>query len=224
MKNIIFLASGNGGNLKFFHLAQKRGLISGIRLSVVADRECGSLDFARKNSLENHMINYERSDAKELTGILEGANPDIIVTNWHKIIDEGTVRAFKGKFVNLHYSLLPAFGGLIGTEPIYRAYAQGCKFIGPTCHLVDEGVDTGKIISQAIFKTDIPIDEAIKEMFRRGCLVLLVGVQQLLDENLVVQPVIRAGTYDSLSCGFAPSPDFDVSNLPEDFWKELAKA
>jgi phosphoribosylglycinamide formyltransferase-1 len=222
MKHIVFLASGNGGNLKFFYWAQKKNIISGIRLSVVADRECGSIDFARRNGLEHYIINYKRSDAKELTDILERINPDIIVTNWHKIIDEGTVRAFKGKFVNLHYSLLPAFGGLIGIEPISRAYAQGCKFIGPTCHLVDEGVDTGMILSQAIFKTDIQIDDAIGEMFRKGCLVLLIGVQQLLGEKIVAHPAFDADTHDSLSWGYAPSPDFDVSNFSEIFWQELA--
>jgi len=224
MKKIVFLASGNGGNLKFFYLAQKYNFISGIRLSVVADRECGSIEFARKNDLEHYVIKYKRSDVKELTDILGEIKPDIIVTNWHKIIDEDTVRAFKGKLVNLHYSLLPAFGGLIGIEPIKNAYAQGCKYIGPTCHLVDEGVDTGEIISQAIFKTDIPVNEAIEEMFHKGCLILLVGVQQLLGEELVVKTITNVDSYGLSSWGFAPPLDFDELLFNEIFWKELAES
>ncbi|WP_159066144.1 formyltransferase family protein [Vibrio harveyi] len=44
-----------------------------------------------------------------------------------------------GRIVNIHYSLLPSFGGLIGVKPIEKALELGCKYIGPTCHIVDEG-------------------------------------------------------------------------------------
>ena len=219
MKKIVFLASGNGGNLKFFFLAQKNNIISKIQLIVIADRECGSLEFARNNSLENYVVNYKRSDAKEFTDVLEKIKPDIIVTNWHKIIDEVTIRTFKGKFINLHYSRLPAFGGLIGIEPIKRAYDQGCRYVGPTCHLVDEGVDTGKIISQAIFLTDIPMVDAVDLMFRKGCLVLLNGIQQVTGEKLIGK--IATSTEDFL---FSPTLGFDEKAFSEDFWKELASA
>lgn len=216
MTHIVFLASGNGGNLKFIYLAQKRNIVSNIRLSVIADRECGSIAFARENSLENYVVDYKKSDASQLIDILEKLKPDIIVTNWHKIIDEGTVQAFNGRLINLHYSLLPAFGGLIGIEPIKRAYAQGCKYVGPTCHLVDEGVDTGKIISQAIFKTDIPINAAIDLMFRKGCLVLLNGIQQVVGEKIVDE----SSASDDLS--YSPSLGFDEKVFSVDFWKNLA--
>ena len=218
MTHIIFLASGNGGNLKFFYLAQKRNIVSNIRLSVIADRECGSISFARENSLENYVINYKKSNSSEFIDILEELKPDIIVTNWHKIIDESTVQVFNGRLINLHYSLLPAFGGLIGIEPIKRAYAQGCKYIGPTCHLVDEGVDTGKIISQAIFKTNIPIHAAIDLMFRKGCLVLLNGIQQVVGKKIVEELSVS----DDLS--YSPSLGFDEKVFPVEFWKDLAVA
>lgn len=218
MKHIVFLASGGGGNLKFIYLAQKKDFISGFRLSVIADRECGSIDFARENGLENYVIDYKKNNTTNLVSILEILEPDIIVTNWHKIIDEVTVQTFKGKFINLHYSLLPAFGGLIGIEPIKRAYAQGCKYIGPTCHLVDEGVDTGKILSQAIFKTDIPINDSIDLMFRKGCLVLLNGIQQVLTER------VTADFAPSDDLSFSPPLEFNEMIFSDDFWKELSKA
>jgi phosphoribosylglycinamide formyltransferase-1 len=218
MKHIVFLASGNGGNLKFFYLAQKNNFISGIRLTVVADRECGSIDFARRNGLEHYVIKYERSDAKELTNILGRVKPDIIVTNWHKIIDQDTLAKYLGKFVNLHYSLLPAFAGLIGVEPIKRSYQQGCKFIGPTCHLLDEGVDTGKILSQAIFTTEKPFEDAVNLMFRKGCLVLLSGIQQILGKNISTAcAVVSEGSY-------SPPLGFDESLFNEQFWKEISIA
>ena len=217
MKHLVFLASGNGGNLKFFFLALRYSIVHNLRLTVIADRECGSIDFARINGLENYVIKYKRTENKELLILLGQLHPDIIVTNWHKIIDETTVTAFSGKLINLHYSLLPAFGGLIGIEPIERAYKQGCRYIGPTCHFVDEGVDTGKIIAQAIFTTDIPINEAVRCMFRKGCVVLLNGIQRVTGNRF-----IEGENLSGEDLSFSPAFGFNDQSFSEEFWKELA--
>lgn len=215
MKTVVFLVSGSGGNLKFFHFALKNNLISGLKLIVVADRECGAIEFARKNDIKNSLIAYSKSDSHGLNIILDKINSDIIVTNWNKIIDEKTLLRHCGKFINLHYSLLPAFPGLIGIEPIKRAYEQRCKFIGPTCHLVDEGVDTGRILSQAVFTTEKPFEEAVTVMFKKGCLVLLNGIQQILGKSLVAtQSTSSDDTY-------SPKLGFDDSLFDEDFWRQI---
>jgi phosphoribosylglycinamide formyltransferase-1 len=215
MKTVVFLVSGGGGNFKFFYFALKHNLISGIKLSLIADRECDAIEFARVNDIENFLISYNRADPYALNCVLEKINPDVIVTNWHKIIDESTVSRFFGKLINLHYSLLPAFGGLIGIEPIRRAYENGCKFIGPTCHLVDQGVDTGRILSQAVFNTERPFEAAITLMFRKGCLVLLSGIQKKLGAKLVVVQSTRTdGTY-------SPELGFDESLFDERFWMDI---
>lgn len=217
MKHVLFLASGGGGNLKFFHQALRRQYLAGVKLSVVADRKCGSIAYAERWGLEGSIINYSRTAPDELRCFLAVSKPDIIITNWHKIIDEDTVRSNLGKLVNLHYSLLPAFGGLIGIEPIKQAYEKGCKFIGPTCHLVDEGVDTGKILAQAVFTTDRPFQDAITMMFRTGCMVLLNGIQIAANEKLVNNSTVTAGL-------FSPQLNFDQNQFNEDFWREVAEA
>lgn len=216
MKSIIFLVSGGGGNLKFLYFGLINNLISGCRLSVIADRECGALDFAREHNIENHLVIYNRSEPEAFKKILQKTQPDIIITNWHKIIDKDTIEYYSGKFVNLHYSLLPAFSGLIGVAPIKRAYEQGCKFIGPTCHLVDEGVDTGKILAQAVFTTDRSFEEAVNLMFRYGCLVLLNGIQQVLGQSL-----LRKQSSTSWAT-ISPTLEFDESLLSEEFWSNVA--
>lgn len=218
MKKICFLASGNGGNLKFFYFAAAQNSIQTLQLTSIADRECGSLKFAKNKGLEHYIINYNSTNSLELNLALEKIKPDIIITNWHKIIDRDTVRKYTGKMINLHYSLLPAFAGLIGIEPIKLAYAQGCKYIGPTCHYVDENLDAGKIISQAIFATDIPIDRAVELMFRKGCLVLLNSVHQLL-------PLPPATNIQSLDDpGFSPPLSFDSGIFSEEFWQHVASS
>lgn len=217
MKSIVFLVSGGGGNLKFLYLANKYNMIQDSKFTVIADRACRALDFAEKNNIEHHLISYTRENPYKLREILSEINPDIVVTNWHKIIDSETVKQFSGKLVNLHYSLLPAFSGMIGLEPIAKAYEQGCKFIGPTCHLVDEGVDTGWILAQSFFNTDRLFDESVSLMYRKGCLTLLVGINVVLEGSFCVSSNTLADET------FFPKLDLDLRFSDDSFWDKVAE-
>lgn len=216
MSNIIFLVSGRGGNFKFVNQAIKDKIIPNIRLTVISDRMCGAIEYAKNNGIEYHVISYSRNHPVILQKILNDKNPDLIVTTWNKIIDVDTLQKNQGKFINLHYSLLPSFGGLIGINPIKKAYEQGCKYIGPTCHLVDEGIDTGKILAQGIFTTDRSLNEAITMMFRSGCLVLLNGLTILMS-----QYNLKTKSYNTIF--FSPELNFDISLFNEDFWQKVEK-
>jgi phosphoribosylglycinamide formyltransferase-1 len=217
MKSITFLVSGGGGNLKFFCLAMRLEIISDVKITVISDRECPALDFAKKNGFEAHLVDYKRANPKQLVQILENINPDIIVTNWHKIIDSETVKKFSGKMINLHYSLLPAFPGVIGVEPIKKAYEQGCKFIGATCHYVDEGVDTGEILAQSIFTTNRLLEDSISLMFRKGCLTLMAGVQLILENRKF--NFSTSVVDDSVS----PETYLDERFFNDEFWVKVSK-
>jgi phosphoribosylglycinamide formyltransferase-1 len=212
---ICFLASGNGGNLKFIYLAQKLHLIKNIELAVIADRECGSIEFAKYNSIHNRVIKYKRDDNQALKNELESINPDIIVTNWHKIIDEEVVTKYKGKMINLHYSLLPAFSGLIGIAPIEEAYKNNSQYVGATCHYVDSGVDTGSIISQAIVKTNIPIELAIQSVFEKACLILIDSIFKITK-----QEITKLNNNDKFD--FSPMLKIDDKLFDSNFWKRLS--
>ncbi|MCK5535357.1 MAG: hypothetical protein KAI79_00945 [Bacteroidales bacterium] len=213
---VCFLSSGNGGNFKFLHLAKKLKLLDNIELTVIADRECGSMEYAQKHNIYAKVIHYTRDENKNLLTELDYINPNIIVTNWYKIIDTQVVSKYRGKLINLHYSLLPAFVGLIGIEPIKAAYKQNCQFTGTTCHYVDEGVDTGNIISQAIVKTNIPIEDAIGEIFQKGCLILLSSLLIVSDESII--PVSKNIKYN-----FSPSLQFNDELFNSQFWEKLSK-
>lgn len=213
---ICFLASGGGGNFKFLYLAKELNLIKNFELFLVADRECNSLEFAKKNNIYSKKIEYKRTYNKELLDELEIISPDIIVTNWHKIIDAEVVQKYNGKLINLHYSLLPAFDGLIGIEPIKQAYEKNCQYVGATCHFVDEGVDSGKIISQALLKTVISIEEAIQIIFQKGCLILLNSILQLIDKNIIEKS-------ENEKFDYSPSLLFDDSMFDNKFWTRLSE-
>lgn len=212
---ICFLVSAGGGNFKFFHLAKQRGIIKNVELCVIADRSCGAISYAKNNKINHEVIEYSREKNEFLVDALERASPDYIVTNWHKIIDADIVKKYSGRLINLHYSLLPAFGGIIGTVPIDKAYALKCKYVGVTCHYVDENVDSGEIITQAILKTDIPMSAAVQSVFQKGCLALLNSFC-VLERNEIVTPC-QNERFD-----FSPNLGFSELIFDEGFWAELA--
>lgn len=212
---ICFLASGNGGNLKFFHLAINKNILKNIELSVISDRHCGAIVYAQSEHILFEKINYTRDKNKSLLDILEKINPDFIITNWYKILDNKVVNLYRKKLVNLHYSLLPSFSGLIGIAPIEEAYKKNCQFAGATCHFVNKTVDSGMIISQSIVSTDQPIKNAITDIFRSGCLILLNSLLILSNEE-VIDMEIKKSFY------FSPELKFNKDLFDDLFWEELS--
>lgn len=213
---ICFLVSGGGGNYKFLHLAIKKNILKNITISVLADRECKGLEYAKGNAIVSKLINYNRNSILELSEELKNLKPDIIVTNWHKIIDHQTVKNYSGKMINLHYSLLPSFGKMIGIAPIEEVFKKNCKYAGTTCHYVNENVDDGQIIAQAIVRTELGLDKTIKEVFRKGCLILLNSLIELSHENLI-------NIEDNLKFEYSPYLKFNDELFDESFWHELSK-
>lgn len=215
MLKICFLTSGGGGNMKFMHLAKQLHKLDGFELSVIADRDCSAVSFAQAHGIYAQTIHYKRTEKEALQKLLSQLDPDIIVTTWAKIIDEETVQKYQGKMINLHYSLLPAFAGQMGTEPIENAYKQNCQYIGVTCHYVSEDVDMGTIISQAVITTDIPIEKAIEEIFKKGCLILLNSIMIASEQR-----VITYTPTDNFQ--YAPKLTFDEQTFDRSFWEALA--
>ncbi len=217
--DLVFLVSGNGGNLKFIYSCLTHKFIDGINLVVIADRDCGSLDFAQKKGIENYLIKYSRKDNSELNCLLQKISPDLIITNIHKILDSEIVAKYRGKLVNLHYSLLPAYAGLIGDEPINKAMGYS-MFLGTTLHFVEEKVDSGKIIIQGIIKNSGSELEIKNKIFRMGCLMILHHLISLLNNFSILQE--DASIQDSYL--FSPDLNFNYHLFTRNFWDELRYA
>ncbi len=110
-----------------------------------------------------------------LLAAIRAVEPDLIVSaGFMRIIGAEIVEAYRGRIINTHPALLPAFPGAHGVRD---ALAYGVKVTGCTVHFVDEGVDTGSIIAQTAViiepdDTEDSLHERIKIQERR----LLVGV------------------------------------------------
>lgn len=156
MKLAVF-ASGGGSNLQAILDAVEAGSLPAEVALVVADRPtAGALDRARRHRVPTAVLrpaDHEDANAfgRALLGVLEDHGVTFVaLAGYLKKVPDAVVRAFQHRIVNVHPSLLPAFGGpgFYGRRVHEAALAHGVRWSGATVHLVDEGYDTGPIVLQ----------------------------------------------------------------------------
>lgn len=193
--------------------------------AVIADRDCEAIKFAeRQANIRTHRVKYNREEPQELQGLLRELQPDAVITNFHKIIDADTLNMLPNRFFNLHYSLLPAFGGLIGMATIDEAQKTNAQFIGATYHRVDELVDHGEIVSQAALAVDWKLMDTLvlhNTVFRAACLCFLNGLQCTLQGSTNKTSSILV--LDQ-KVWMNPGLVFDAALLDEAFWNRIKQA
>ncbi len=184
-RNIVFLCSGDGGNLRFVHQAIRGGGLNATIAKVFSDRPCGALNYASQHGIPCQLQDFSSAGQLALTQALLDLDPAAIVSTVHKILVPGLVQAFSRRIINLHYSLLPSFGGSIGAKPVRQAVEYGARLVGVTAHFVDEGLDTGQPIIQAAFARSRhgTIEEVMETVFRSGCLALLAALAEVLGDK-----------------------------------------
>ena len=142
------LVSGRGTNL--------RNLVDrGFDVVAVATNRpsCGAAEYARERGLSLGVYsekNFESSRARDLAmrdWLVEQGVELVVNAGYDRILAPEFVHAFAGRIINVHPSLLPAFGG--GMDAVARALAAGVKITGCTVHHVTEEVDAGPILLQA---------------------------------------------------------------------------
>jgi phosphoribosylglycinamide formyltransferase-1 len=87
-------------------------------------------------------------DVLNRNGITE-KNSLICLAGFMRILSPEFIKKYKNRILNIHPAILPAFPGLDAQK---RAIDSGVKYSGCTIHFVDEGVDTGPILVQAVVK------------------------------------------------------------------------
>ena len=84
----------------------------------------------------------------------------VVLAGFMELLGPEFIGRFRGRIVNVHPALLPAFPGI---RPIEEALEHGVRVMGVTVHFVDEGVDSGPIILQEAFELSYPSDIAAIE-------------------------------------------------------------
>ena len=148
--------SGAGSNLQALHAAAVRGSLGGEIALVVADRPCAAIDWAAEQGIATRIIDGGADD--ELARVLVEAAPDVVVlAGYMRIVGPAVLASFRGRILNTHPSLLPAFPG---AQAVREALAHGAKVTGATVHLVDETLDGGPIVAQEAVAIQPDDDEA----------------------------------------------------------------
>ena len=149
------LASGRGSNLQAIIDNIERGSLSAEIAVVISDQaEAFSLERARKHGLPAIHVSAggykgkrEEYDALLVRELRKFNVEFVVLAGFMRIITRVLVKAYPDRIMNIHPALLPSFPGLHVQK---AAIAHGVKFSGCTVHFVDEGMDTGPIIIQAV--------------------------------------------------------------------------
>jgi phosphoribosylglycinamide formyltransferase 1 len=164
------LVSGEGSNLQAL-LDTVHGR-RGVEIAAVgASRpEAHGLERARRAGVESGsfpLAGYQERDARDraLGDWLEEHRVDLVVlAGFMELLGAEFVARFRGRIINVHPALLPAFPGVRAIE---QALAYGVKVFGVTVHFVDEGVDTGPVIAQrALELPDVTDPAEVRERLR----------------------------------------------------------
>ena len=158
MKNIVILISGGGSNMAaIVRTAQRdnwRKLYGAQVAAVISNRpDAGGLAVAREHLIATDVVDHKRYETREafdaeLARIIDMRNPTLVVlAGFMRILTPGFVERYRGRLLNIHPSLLPAFPGLHTHQ---RAIEAGCKFAGATVHQVTAELDYGPILAQAV--------------------------------------------------------------------------
>jgi phosphoribosylglycinamide formyltransferase-1 len=148
------LGSGKGSNFVAIADAIAAGKIPAEVGIVLSDVEgAGILSHARERKLPAQFIppgkfrtKLDEEAERAFVTTLQAANVDLIVlAGFMRVLKGDFLRAFEGRIVNVHPSLLPSFPGL---EAWKQALDHGVKVAGCTVHFVDAGVDAGSVIGQ----------------------------------------------------------------------------
>lgn len=146
------LVSGSGSNLQAMIDASARGEFEAQIALVLSNRpEVKALERAKRAGLKSVVINHRDYDSRASfdeamdASLQENGIEWIALAGFMRLLGPAFVRKWRGRLINIHPSLLPAFPGARALESALEA---GAKQSGVSVHFVDEGTDTGPIIAQ----------------------------------------------------------------------------
>jgi len=145
------LISGRGSNLQALLDAAAAQELSGQVVVVVSNlADAAGLERARRAQVpaivQDHRGRPREEHDRSLLEHLRAHDVNLVcLAGYMRLLSPVLIRAYPGRVMNVHPSLLPAFPGLDAQR---QAWEHGVKVSGATVHLVDEGLDTGPIVLQ----------------------------------------------------------------------------
>jgi len=158
-KRIGVLLSGRGSNFEALADSVAAGRIPNAEIAIVISNREGAPGIQRAESrgirtrvIPSKGLEREAYD-RQVVAVLSEHKVDLIcLAGYMRLLSPYFVAAFPNRILNIHPSLLPSFPGL---ESQRQALEYGVKFAGCTVHFVDENLDAGPIVLQAI----VPVED-----------------------------------------------------------------
>jgi phosphoribosylglycinamide formyltransferase 1 len=175
-KRIGVLLSGRGSNFEALADSVAAGRIPDAYIAVVIANREGTQGIERANArgtttkvIPSRGLEREAYD-RQIVSVLREQQVDLVcLAGYMRLLSPYFIQCFPQHILNIHPSLLPSFPGL---ESQRQALEYGVKFAGCTVHFVDENLDAGPIVLQAIvpvLDTDTPeklSDKILREEHR----------------------------------------------------------
>ena len=161
MLKLAILISGRGSNMNAILRAVKKQNIPIEPVVVISNKPSAKgLGIARKYGVKTEIVEskgfqgnrweYDQKIMDVLTKYgITSKNCLICLAGFMRILSPEFIKKYKNSILNIHPAILPAFPGLDAQK---QAINYGVKYSGCTVHFVDDGVDTGPIIVQALVR------------------------------------------------------------------------
>jgi phosphoribosylglycinamide formyltransferase-1 len=175
---VVVLLSGTGSLCAALLAAADRPGYPARVVAVGSDRPAEGLAHARRRGLPTFVCRVadfpdRAAWDRALAAAISEHRPDLVVSaGFMRIVGPAVLETYEGRLVNTHPALLPAFPG---AHAVRDALAAGSTVTGASVHLVDAGVDTGRVLAQREVPVEPGDDEAsLHERIKTQERVLLV--------------------------------------------------
>lgn len=206
---LIFIVGESGGDYFAVNQCIENGLIDAEIIYMLSLREESKaiLHFSENNSAKVFIDKDKDTFFNHLELTLKTLEFDYLILSGFKyMIPRFIVDKYKCRIINSHHSLLPAHPGLFLKEEIVES---DDKFLGATVHFVDEGIDTGLKIIQAVFPNYGLLEfDRILKIYRFIQDILIVQVLRDFSEDVKKTRVKKISSYDEIL--FCPKVDLDI--------------
>ena len=153
-RRIGVLLSGRGSNFEALADSVAVGRIANAEIAMVISNKPDALGLERAKArgiparmIPSRGLEREAYDRQVVAVLQEYKTEFVCLAGYMRLLSPYFVAAFPQRILNIHPSLLPSFPGL---ESQRNALEHGVKFAGCTVHFVDENLDAGPIIQQAV--------------------------------------------------------------------------
>jgi phosphoribosylglycinamide formyltransferase-1 len=142
--------SGRGSNLQALLDSLPPNAPATVVLVLSNRVAAGGLEIARRHRIPAEILS-DPGDATAWLDALERAQADLLVlAGYLRLVPPGVIDRWRGRIINIHPALLPAFGGpgMYGRRVHEAVLRSGARESGASVHLVDEVYDRGEVLAQ----------------------------------------------------------------------------